>query len=68
MSTHSVPRILVLSLTTLILISRFLIPHLSQAQGGATVIPGKFNRFDVVAAAGQGGLTDVLRAMTLALY
>lgn len=52
MSTHSVPRILVLSIITLTVISRFLIPHLSQAQGGPTVISGKFYRFDVVAAAG----------------
>lgn len=65
MSTHSVARIFVVSLTTLIIISRFLIPHLSQAQGGATVISGKFYRFDVVATAGQGGLTDVRQSPSI---
>jgi hypothetical protein len=65
MSTHSVPRIIVFSLTALIVISRFLIPHLSQAQGGPTVISGKFYRFDVVATAGQGGLTDVRQSPSI---
>lgn len=65
MSTHSVLRILVLSIITLTVISRFLLPHLSQAQGGPTVISGKFYRFDVVAAAGQGGLTDVRQSPSI---
>lgn len=65
MSTRSVARVVVLSLFTLIFISRFLIPHLSHAQGGATVISGKFYKFDVVAAAGQGGLTDVRQSPSI---
>lgn len=59
MSNHSVVRVLVFSLTILIIISRFVVPDFTQAQGAPTVISGKYYRFDVVAAAGQGGLTDV---------
>jgi uncharacterized repeat protein (TIGR01451 family) len=65
MSTHSLLRILVLSLAILTIVSRFLVPNLSQAQGGPTVISGKYYRFDVVAAAGQGGLTDVQQSPSI---
>ena len=65
MLTHSLLRVLGLSLAILIVISRFVIPHLSQAQGGPTVISGKYYRFDVVAAAGQGGFTDVQQSPSI---
>jgi uncharacterized repeat protein (TIGR01451 family) len=65
MSTRSLLRVLGFSLALLIAISRFVAPHLSQAQGGPTVISGKFYRFDVVAAQGQGGLTDVRQSPSI---
>jgi hypothetical protein len=65
MSTHSLLRVLGLSLAILIVISRFVVPNLSQAQGGPTVSSGKYYRFDVVAAAGQGGLTDVQQSPSI---
>jgi uncharacterized repeat protein (TIGR01451 family) len=39
--------------------------RLSRAQGGATIIYGKFYRFDVAAAPGQASLTDVSQSPSI---
>jgi hypothetical protein len=41
MSTRSLLRVLGLSFAILVVISRFVVPNLTQAQGGPTVISGK---------------------------
>lgn len=58
-------RALSLSLGTLIVISFVIVTHLSHAQSGPTVISGKTYRFDIVAEAGQGSLTDVSQSPSL---
>ena len=57
-------RALSLSLGTLI-VCFVIVTHLSHAQSGPTVISGRFYRFDVIAAAGQGGLTNVSQSPSL---